>query len=159
MNEVYLLLGSNEGDREGWLQMAIDQLAAGGGEIVNKSSVYETAAWGITEQPNFLNRVVLLQTVKTPVQLLSEIHEIEKNAGRQREVKWGQRTLDIDILLYNSDVLDLPGLTIPHPFLHLRRFTLVPLAEIAAQYMHPRLHKTILELLVVCPDPLEVHMI
>ena len=155
MNEVYLLLGSNEGDRMQWMKQAIDLLSAHG-TIAKQSSVYETAAWGIEEQPSFLNMVVLLKTDLTAIRLLSEIHDIEKKLGRQREVKWGQRTLDIDILLYNDEQIELPGLLVPHPFLHLRRFTLVPLAELIPNKMHPSLRRTISELLQDCPDGLEV---
>ncbi len=155
MNEVYLLLGSNEGNRMQWMQRAIDMLSAHG-TIALQSSVYETAAWGIEDQPGFLNMVVLLQTAYTPIRLLTEIHIIEQALGRQREVKWGPRTLDIDILLYNNDQVELPGLIIPHPFLHLRRFTLVPLAELIPTHIHPTLNRTITELLQDCPDQLEV---
>ncbi len=155
MNEVYLLLGSNEGDRMKWMKQAINLLSAHGA-IAKQSSVYETAAWGIEAQPSFLNMVVLLKTDITAIRLLSEIHDIEKKLGRQREVKWGQRTLDIDILLYNNEQIELPGLLIPHPFLHLRRFTLVPLAELIPNQIHPSLNRTISELLQDCPDSLEV---
>ncbi len=156
MNEVYLLLGSNEGNRMQWMQRAIDMLATHG-SIARQSSVYETAAWGIEDQPGFLNMVILLQTTYTPTRLLTEIHIIEQALGRQREVKWGPRTLDIDILLYNNEQVELPGLLIPHPFLHLRRFTLVPLAELIPSQIHPSLNRTITELLQDCPDQLEVH--
>ena len=155
MNEVYLLLGSNEGNRMQWMQRAIDMLSAHG-TIALQSSVYETAAWGIEDQPGFLNMVVLLQTMYTPTRLLTEIHIIEQALGRQREVKWGPRTLDIDILLYNNEQVEFPSLIIPHPFLHLRRFTLVPLAELIPTHIHPTLNRTITELLKDCPDQLEV---
>jgi 2-amino-4-hydroxy-6-hydroxymethyldihydropteridine diphosphokinase len=157
MNNTWLSLGSNEGDRLQWFQKAMDLLSSNCGSIVNRSSVYETAAWGLTTQPDFLNMVIEVQTNKTPSQLLTEIHNIETVLGRQRDVKWGQRTLDIDILLYNNDIIKLPGLTIPHPFMQDRRFTLTPLAEIAPAYIHPKFNKTILQLLDECPDKLEVH--
>lgn len=157
MNKVYLLLGSNDGDRLLWLQKAIEMLGSGGGTITGRSSVYETAAWGLEQQPAFLNMVVLLETDQTAPELLGSIQHIELLLGRQRDIKWGQRTLDIDILLYNSDIIDIPNLIIPHPYLHERRFTLIPLAELAADYMHPKLHKAISQLLAECPDPLDVH--
>ncbi len=142
-----------------WLQQAVSLLSAHCGTIVQQSGTYQTAAWGITDQPAFLNKVVHLQTTLTPTELLAEIHDIETALGRQRDLKWGQRTLDIDILLYNSEVIQVPDLIIPHPYMQERRFTLIPLAEIASGYMHPKLHKTITELLAICPDKLEVHKI
>jgi 2-amino-4-hydroxy-6-hydroxymethyldihydropteridine diphosphokinase len=157
MNEAYLSLGSNEGDRIAWLQKALELLAATCGEIVKISSIYETAAWGLGAQPDFLNMAVLINTDKSPEELLQEIHNIETALGRQRNIKWGPRTLDIDILLYNHDIIQTPELKVPHPFLHERRFTLVPLVEIAPRYIHPQLHQTVSELLAACPDQLEVH--
>ena len=157
MNDAYLLLGSNEGNRMLWMQKAMDLLSVSCGAIVSRSSVYETAAWGITGQPDFLNMVILLQTTKSPFELLAAIHTIEDTLGRQRDEKWGPRTLDIDILLNNNEVIETPGLIVPHPFIQKRRFTLVPLAEIAPDYVHPKLNKTINQILSECPDTLEVH--
>jgi 2-amino-4-hydroxy-6-hydroxymethyldihydropteridine diphosphokinase len=156
MNKAYLSLGSNEGDRLQWLKRAMELITANCGSIVARSSVYEAAAWGITEQPDFLNMAICVQTSKTPLELLLSIHEIEATLGRQRDVKWGQRTLDIDILLFNHEIIDMPELQVPHPYLHERRFTLLPLDEIAEDYMHPVLNKRIAELLEECPDKLEV---
>jgi len=156
MNNAYLLLGSNEGDRLGCMQKATDLLSENCGFIQQSSSIYETAAWGITDQPAFLNMVVLLQTSKTPLELLDEINKIEATLDRQRDIKWGQRTLDIDILLFNNDIIELPGLIVPHPHMQERRFTLIPLAELIPEYIHPKLNKSILELLSECPDKLEV---
>jgi 2-amino-4-hydroxy-6-hydroxymethyldihydropteridine diphosphokinase len=158
MNNVYLLLGSNEGNRLNWMQQAVEQLALKCGNIMRRSAVYQTAAWGLNEQPDFLNMVVLLQTYLPPLSLLNNIQDIEQLLGRQREVKWGQRTLDIDILLYDNQVVDLPELTIPHGFMQERRFTLVPLAELAPDLIHPLLNKPIKTLLNECTDPLEVHL-
>ncbi len=155
-NTTYLLLGSNQGDRMKWLQQAVSMLSAQCGTVVQQSGTYQTAAWGITDQPAFLNKVVLLQTTLTPTELLAEIHNIETALGRQRDVKWGQRTLDIDILLYNKEVIQLPNIIIPHPYMQERRFTLIPLAEIAPDYIHPKLKKSISELLENCPDKLDV---
>ncbi len=157
MNKVYLLLGSNEGNRLNWMQQAIEQLDLKCGKIVHRSAVYQTAAWGLNEQPDFLNMVVLLETSLQPLELLNDIHKIEQLLGRQREVKWGQRTLDIDILLFDDQVINLPELTIPHGFIQERRFTLIPLAELAPDLLHPVFQKTITTLLNECTDPLEVH--
>ena len=140
-----------------WLQKAMDLLTANCGTIIKRSSVYETAAWGITDQADFLNMAVQLQTSKSPTELLASILKIETTLGRQRSVKWGPRTLDIDILLYNDSIIETPELVIPHPFLQERLFTLLPLAEIAPDYIHPKLHKTIAQLSADCPDKLEVH--
>ena len=158
MNNVYLLLGSNEGNRIDWFHKAIKLIEACCGAIVKNSSVYETKAWGITKQPDFLNMVVQLQTGISPEDLLAALINIEITLGRKRDIKWGPRIIDIDILLYNNDVVDAPELIIPHPYLHLRRFTLAPLEEIAPGYIHPVFHKTITQLLADCPDKLEVHV-
>ncbi len=156
MNKTYLSLGSNEGNRMLWLQKATDLIEARCGAILQRSSVYRTAAWGITAQPDFLNMVVSVETTQTPTELLEKILGIERSLGRHRTVKWGPRIIDIDILFFNDEIIDSPGLVIPHPFLHERRFTLTPLAEIAPGLVHPKLKKTIAELLAECPDKLEV---
>jgi 2-amino-4-hydroxy-6-hydroxymethyldihydropteridine diphosphokinase len=156
MSIAYLLLGGNEGDRIQMLQQATSLLAATCGPIIKRSSVYETAAWGMADQAAFLNMAVAMETEKSPVELLSAIQTIETTLGRQREIKWGPRTLDIDILLYNSEIIQSRELVIPHPFLNVRRFVLVPLAEIAPNYIHPLLNKSISELLNACPDQLDV---
>ena len=157
MNEAYLSLGSNEGDRILWFRKAIELLEENCGSIVKRSSIYETSAWGIETQADFLNMVVLLQTNESPTKLLKAILGIETQLGRHRSVKWGPRTLDIDILLYNNDIIESPELIVPHPYLQDRRFTLLPLAEIAPEYIHPKLNMSISELLSICPDKLDVH--
>lgn len=129
------------------------------GNIIAKSSLYETAAWGLEEQPDFLNMAICIETALSPQELLVAIQQVELNLGRQRTLKWGQRTLDIDILFYNRDVINDPQLTIPHPLLQERRFALTPLADIAPAFIHPILNKTIAQLLEDCTDPLPATLI
>lgn len=157
MNKAYLSLGSNEGDREQWLQQALALIGSRCGTVVKTSPIYQTAAWGNNDQPDFLNMVLQLETTMNELQLLNAILDIEISLGRRRTVKWGPRTIDIDLLFYNDEVIHVPGLTVPHPFIHERRFILAPLADIAPQHVHPILHKTIAQLLTECKDDLEVH--
>ncbi|MEO7212763.1 2-amino-4-hydroxy-6-hydroxymethyldihydropteridine diphosphokinase [Mucilaginibacter sp.] len=144
MVTVFLLLGTNLGNRELFLQeaiMHIEQLVA---PVTKASSVYETQSWGKTDQPDYLNRVITLQTNLTARHVLEKILAIELLMGRKREEKWGSRIIDIDILFYGDAVINEPGLIVPHPELHNRRFTLEPLAEIAPEFMHPLFTKNIL---------------
>jgi 2-amino-4-hydroxy-6-hydroxymethyldihydropteridine diphosphokinase len=154
----YLLLGSNLGDRPARLAQARTYLAASAGEIVAASSIYETAAWGVEDQPDFLNQVLAVSTNLAPAALLAACQAAEQQQGRQRTLRWGARSLDVDILLFGNEVLATPTLTVPHAALPFRRFTLVPLAEIAPQLVHPQLNSTITELLDTCPDPLPVRL-
>lgn len=152
---IYLLLGSNEGDRENYLRDARESLRnALDGNAVQASGIYETAAWGLEDQPAFLNQALSMITELSPEDVLNCIREVEAAAERQRTVRWGQRTLDVDILIFGDMVIDTPELRIPHPELGNRRFALLPLAEIAADLEHPVLHQSIAGLLAVCPDPL-----
>ncbi len=156
MPKLYLLLGGNLGDRTVYLRQARESIGAQVGGITAASKLYETAAWGKTDQPNFLNQVLEVQTEQPPEQVLQTINHIEQELGRVRQEHWGARVIDIDILFYDQLVLQTQRLTIPHPQLHLRRFTLLPLAEIAPELMHPVLGKNIDQLLEDCPDELEV---
>ncbi|WP_114778707.1 2-amino-4-hydroxy-6-hydroxymethyldihydropteridine diphosphokinase [Botryobacter ruber] len=156
MPELYLLLGGNLGDRISYLDQARKKIATAVGPVMRSSGLYETAAWGKTDQPAFLNQVLEVQTEQSPEQVLQIINAIEHDLGRIRAEHWGSRVIDIDILFYDDLVLQTQRLTIPHPQLHLRRFTLQPLAEIAPDLLHPLLQKNIRELLQECPDKLEV---
>jgi len=156
MNKAYLLTGGNIGERESFLAKARQLLQDQCGEITQVSSLYETAAWGNTEQAAFLNQALELQTRLNARQLIRRILKIEKNIGRVREEKYGPRIIDIDILLFNDEIADLAFLKIPHPEMQNRRFVLMPMNEIAAEIIHPVLKKTIAQLLTECPDPLEV---
>ncbi|MCS6795700.1 MAG: 2-amino-4-hydroxy-6-hydroxymethyldihydropteridine diphosphokinase [Raineya sp.] len=157
MIDTFILLGSNQGDRLLFLRKAIEKLSDLG-EILKKSSIYETAAWGNREQVNFLNCAIQMQTNLTPENLLAEILAIEKSLGRVRQEKWQARTIDIDILYIGNAIIQTENLQVPHPFLHERRFTLVPLVEIAPDFLHPILLKTNQELLQACEDELLVQI-
>jgi len=159
MNQAYLLLGSNIGNRLKWLQTAVLALEHNLGRVLQLSPVYETAAWGKEDQALFLNQVVLLETNLDAPALLQGLQQIEREtAHRERKEKWAARTLDMDILFFNRDVIHLPGLSVPHPHLHERRFALTPLADVAPQYCHPVLQQTVTELLEQCKDPLVVQL-
>ena len=156
MNTAYLLTGGNLGDRVANLRLALERVNEQCGPVVAASLMYETEAWGKDDQPLFLNQALRIETLLTPRQLLRKVLKIEKVLGRVREEKYGPRVIDIDLLLFNQEVHRYPLLKLPHPELANRRFALTPLAEIAAEVMHPVLKKTIKELLWECKDGLEV---
>ncbi|MBO0911205.1 MAG: 2-amino-4-hydroxy-6-hydroxymethyldihydropteridine diphosphokinase [Acidobacteria bacterium] len=152
---VYLSLGSNLGDRTANLCQAIEKLSELGA-VVAVSSFYETEPVGAGPQPWFLNCAVRLDTEKMPRQLIAAILNLEQTMGRQRPKERAPRTIDIDILLFGSSIVELPSLTIPHPRLHLRRFVLEPLAEIAPDARHPVFKRTIRELRDALPPGQQV---
>ncbi|MEM8894774.1 MAG: 2-amino-4-hydroxy-6-hydroxymethyldihydropteridine diphosphokinase [Bacteroidota bacterium] len=156
MKEIYLLLGSNIGDRQTQLTKAIDALKHPDLEVVGQSSLYETAAWGKTDQAAFLNQVIQCSTNMSPQALLEHCQTAERELGRERFELWGPRSIDIDILYYEQESHNVHGLIIPHAGIALRRFTLVPLVELAPDFLHPLLGQTNSELLEICPDELEV---
>jgi 2-amino-4-hydroxy-6-hydroxymethyldihydropteridine diphosphokinase len=161
---IFLLLGGNLGDREQNILGAKKYISLQIGKIELESSIYQTAAWGIENQPSFLNQVIQVSSSLSPQEILDQIEDIEKKLGRKRYQKWYARTIDVDILYYESLVLEekedstkgIKDLKIPHPFLHQRRFTLVPLVEIAPNFLHPILEKTNAALLEGCLDKLPV---
>jgi 2-amino-4-hydroxy-6-hydroxymethyldihydropteridine diphosphokinase len=159
MNKAYLLTGGNEGDRFRNLQQARTNIEHICGQLLQVSSLYETAPWGNPDQPDFLNQVLLLNTNLGPRSLLTAILSIEEKGGRKRSVKNAARTIDIDILFYDGLILEEPGLSIPHPRIAYRRFVLEPLNELSPDFIHPVLGKTMRQLLLECTDPLAVKKI
>jgi 2-amino-4-hydroxy-6-hydroxymethyldihydropteridine diphosphokinase len=143
---TFLALGSNLGDRAANLQTAIARLSPAV-TVLACSPIYETAPWGFTDQPAFLNQVVQGTTTLSPLELLHQIKSIETQLGRVPTVRYGPRTIDLDILFYENQVFDTPQLTIPHPRLHERAFVLVPLADLAPNWVHPVFDQTIAALL------------
>lgn len=156
--EIYIGLGSNLGNRLENIRKAIELMKEQGIEIVKESSIYETEPMGYKEQGWFLNSVVKGKTELSPKTLWKRLEKIEKLMGREREIKWGPRIIDLDILFYGDKILNGKELQIPHSELHKRRFVLVPLEEIAPELVHPVLNKSIRELLGELKDNSEVRL-
>jgi 2-amino-4-hydroxy-6-hydroxymethyldihydropteridine diphosphokinase len=159
MNTVYLLLGGNMDDPKKQLKLAAVHIGQHIGTIKATSSIWQTAAWGKTDQPDFLNQALAVETKLEPQELLAEILRIEESMGRKRKEKNDPRIIDIDMLIYEDKVIKQEALTVPHPFLSVRRFALEPLNEIAPQLIHPEEGKSIAQLLASCPDSLPVKKI
>ena len=143
---VYIALGTNLGERSGNLRAAIEGLAPDV-TVLAESKIYETPPWGYKDQPSFLNMVVKAETDLEPAALLMFLKKLEVDLGREKSVRWGPRLIDLDILFYDDLVIESPPLVIPHPRLHERGFVLVPLADVAAEFIHPVLGKRVWELL------------
>jgi 2-amino-4-hydroxy-6-hydroxymethyldihydropteridine diphosphokinase len=157
-NGVYLLLGSNLGDRIDNLLLARNFIKDFS-SIITTSSIYQTQAWGNTHQPDFLNQIIEVSYNSSPHQLLVNVLTIENNMGRLRSEKWGPRIIDIDILFFGQIVVTDKNLKIPHPEIANRRFTLLPLEEIAPEFIHPVLGKTNKQMLTECADHSSVEML
>ncbi len=138
MKRVFLSLGSNVGDRLDYILEAIGYLK-GLGEVRGISTLYESPAWGVEEQGDFLNGALEIYTNLRPRELLSELKRIEKAVGRKERFRWGPREIDLDILLYEDLVIESDSLSVPHPYMHLRDFVLVPLIELDGGLIHPKL--------------------
>jgi 2-amino-4-hydroxy-6-hydroxymethyldihydropteridine diphosphokinase len=157
MNDVYLLIGANLGNKEAQIQEACSLIHAEIGLIFEYSSLYESESWGgVGDQPTYLNQVLKIGTDLSPTEVLQRIHAIEYRLGRVRTLKWGSRVIDIDILFYGDLIVDLPDLSIPHLHFHNRNFAMLPMAELAPNFTHPRLGVTVRELLEASTDPLNV---
>jgi 2-amino-4-hydroxy-6-hydroxymethyldihydropteridine diphosphokinase len=156
MRTAHLLIGGNLGNRKENLSKAVSLINEQCGALTRSSSIYETEAWGKTDQPSFLNQALEISTSLNARQLMRKVLQIEEEMGRVRKEKLGPRIIDIDILLFENEIHDLRFLKIPHPEMQNRRFVLVPLAEINSSLQHPVLKKTIAELLEKCPDNLEI---
>lgn len=156
MQHIFLGLGSNLGDRKNHIKQAINEIGIQIGKVVRQSHLYKTAAWGKTDQSYFLNQVIEVETEKAPIAVLDGILSVEQKLGRVRDEKWGERIIDIDLLFYDSNIVELPRLLVPHPFIAERRFVLVPMHELAPDLIHPLLQRSIADLLADCPDSLPV---
>ena len=155
MNIVYLLLGSNLEDRESMIRKALEEVASKIGAVRQSSSVYESEPWGFKAEKSFLNQVVKVETGLGAVELLDKILEIEERLGRRRELNtegYFSRTIDIDILFYNDEIIQGDRLQIPHPHIPQRMFTLLPLCELNGSLIHPVYNKSLEDLRAECPD-------
>ena len=158
-NDIFLLLGSNQGNAIGNLEIAKKYILEKIGVLQRLSSFYKTAAWGETDQPDFYNQVLIIQTILDAEQLLEKTLSIEQQMGRTRTKKWSPRIIDIDILFFDQQIINSGTLQVPHPAIPMRRFTLVPLVEVAPDFIHPVHQKNMRTLLLECPDTLPVDII
>ena len=160
MNKVVLLLGSNLGDGQLLFQQVISLIEKRLGKLEKQSALYQSPPWGFEHENNFINQVLIMNTEKDTEQVLQSCLQIEVDLGRKRKTQgYGARIIDIDVLFVNDEVMETESLVLPHPRLHLRKFTLLPLAELIPDFVHPTLNKTIQELLVACEDNSEVRKI
>ena len=156
---AYILIGGNIGDPFNNLRMAKELMSEQCGTIIKESSIYQTAAWGLTDQPEFLNQVIILSTTLNPEILMRSLLSVEETMGRKRNIKFGPRIIDLDILLIDDFLIESELLNVPHPALQKRKFALIPLNEVAPDLVHPVENKTINKLLTDCKDELVVQKI
>lgn len=152
MNTIFLQLGSNLGDRLSFLKRSENLIEEFIGKLEKRSLVYESTPWGVKNQANFLNSVIIVKSNLSAEDILEKCQEIEQKLERERKEKWGERTIDIDILFYNKEVIEKENLKVPHPLISERRFVLIPLNEINSEFIHPEKKETISELLKKCND-------
>ena len=156
MNTIFLITGGNMGNRKDNLSNAADLIQNQVGKIIKSSKIYETEAWGNTDQPAFYNQVHIIKSHLSAEETISKILAIEKQMGRIRTIKNAARVIDIDILFFNKEIIHTPNLIVPHIEIPNRRFVLMPLAELSPDFIHPVLNRSIKDLLSACQDPLEV---
>ena len=152
MSLVYLQLGSNLGDRLSILNTAVSKISTQVGDLLLLSKIYQSSPWGVEGQGDFLNQVILIESRYSAKLILEIILNIEKELGRVRIEKWGERVIDIDILFYNDEIIEASDLCVPHKYISKRKFVLLPLNEIAPNFIHPKYDKTITQLLEECLD-------
>ncbi|MCH7409198.1 2-amino-4-hydroxy-6-hydroxymethyldihydropteridine diphosphokinase [Belliella sp. DSM 111904] len=158
-HQVVLIIGGNLGDRFQLITDAKKKISMEIGEIQKQSVLYETAAWGERSTKDFINQALLINTTLSAQEVLYTALSIEKSLGRARVEKWGDRTMDIDIIFYDNSIIEEPELTIPHPFMKERKFVLVPIVEILPDWIHPVLKMSMKEMLSACEDQCEVRKI
>ena len=160
MNKVVLLLGSNLGDGQLLFQQVISLIDERLGKLELQSALYQSPPWGFEHENDFINQVLIMNTEKDAEEVLQSCLQIEVDLGRKRTAQgYGARTIDIDVLFVNDEVMQTESLVLPHPRLHLRKFTLLPLVELIPDFVHPTLQKSMQELLVACEDNSEVRKI
>ena len=157
MNNAYLLIGGNLGDRLANLNNAIQKIELHCGKIISSSTIYETAAWGFTEQPPFFNQALQVETALSATELMQQLLSIELSLGRERLLPLGPRSIDLDIIYFNNEIIQNDIVSIPHPRMEQRNFVLIPLNEIAPTYLHPVLNIPTSTLLKQCKDESHVY--
>ena len=156
---VFLSLGGNLGNTQEIFEACYPMIENKVGVILQQSSLYRTAAWGLQDQADFTNQVILVETILSPRVILTEIQAIEKALGRERTITWGPRTLDLDILFIDQQIIQTTDLQVPHPHIQDRKFVLIPMEEIAGNFKHPVFNKSMVELLEETTDETAVSLI
>ena len=160
MNKAVLLFGSNLGDSQLLFQQAISLIDERLGDLEMQSTLYQSPPWGFDHENDFINQVLIVNTEKDAEKVLQSCLQIESDLGRRRTIQgYGARTIDIDVLFVNNEVIETDNFILPHPRLHLRKFTLLPLVELIPNFVHPTLQKSIQDLLAACKDKSEVRKI